>query len=150
MLRDPRDPNGLPKGSPEGNKHMRKCLITHEKCNKHMRKLHVWPQWAPKRKPRGCQNAINTRVNAWSHIKNGINTWGSCMSGHLGMRFGTQRKIKSENAIYTWGNHINWTKKWINTWGNCMSGNAFSSPIFEKHQTPYRKSLFQGVPRNLS
>ena len=90
---------------------MRKCLITHDKCNKHIRKLHVRPQWAPKRKPRGCQtaintignvwphmkNAINTCGNAWSHMKNAINTWGSCMSGHLGTHIGTPLKITKNN-----------------------------------------------------
>ena len=29
-----------------------------------------------------------------------------------------------------------------------MSGNAFSSPIFEKHQKPFSFSLIQGGPRN--
>ena len=99
-------------------------------------------QWAPKRKPRGCQNAINTWGNAWSRMKNAINTWGSCMSDHLGARFGTPWKIKNENAISSWGNHLNGTKKCINTWGSCMSGTLNVPSIFEKHHFPYRKSPF--------
>ena len=107
-------------------------------------------QWAPKRKPRGCQTAINTWGNAWSRMKNEINTWGSCMSGHLEMRFGTQLKIKSENAIFPWGNHIYWAKKWINTGETCMSGNASARSIFKKDQKQWGFSLFQGVQINLS